>query len=128
MKRTNILYWIFTGLLIPMFGIGSVIGLTGSSAQVEVLTSLGYSAYLLPFLCVARILALVAIFTPKFPRLKEWAYAGLAFDVIAAIYSLLMVRHSLTNIIIPSFALVFVFASYFFNHKKATLLSVVSVK
>jgi hypothetical protein len=118
MKRINLLYWIFTGLLVPIMGIGSVIGLTGDPKSLEVITSLGYPAYLAAFLNVARILALVAIFVPKFPRLKEWAYAGLAFDVIGAMYSLIMVRHSLTEIIFPSVALGIVFASYFLWHKK----------
>ncbi len=124
MKSTNILYWIFTGLLVPMFGIGSVIGLTGNPKSVEVITSLGYPEYLSAFLCVARLLALIAIFVPKFSRLKEWAYAGLAFDVIGAIYSIIMVRHSVTDIIFPVIALGFVFASYFHYHKRVKLFSV----
>jgi hypothetical protein len=118
MKRINILYWVVTALLIPVFGIGSVIALTGSSAQVAVLTSLGYPAYLLLFLSVTKILALIVIFTPKFPRLKEWAYAGLAFDVTGAIYSLLAINNSLGNIIIPVFSLGLVFASYYLYHKR----------
>lgn len=118
MKKVNILYWVFTGLLLPMFGIGSIIGLIGHPQSVEVLTSLGYPEYLLVFLCVARILALIVIFVPKFSRLKEWAYAGLAFDVIGAIYSLTVVRQSLADIIIPTIAFGLVFASYFLYHKR----------
>ncbi len=123
MKRTNILYWIFTGLLVPMFGIGSVIGLTGNPKSVEVITSFGYPEYLSAFLCVARLLALITIIFPKFSRLKEWAYAGLAFDVIGAIYSIIIVRHSVTDIIFPTIAFGFVFASYFLWHKRVKLSS-----
>jgi hypothetical protein len=101
-----------------MFGIGSVIGLIGHPQSVEVLTSLGYPEYLLVFLCIARILALIVIFIPKFSRLKEWAYAGLAFDVIGAIYSLIVVRNSAADIIIPTIALGLVFASYFLHHTR----------
>lgn len=119
-KTINILYWIFTGLLVPMFGIGSVIGLTGNPKSVEVITTLGYPEYLLAFLCVSRLLALIAIFAPKFPRLKEWAYAGLAFDVIGAIYSITMVRQTVA--IIPIIALMFVFTSYFLYHKRVSLI------
>jgi hypothetical protein len=118
MKRINILYWVFTALLIPVFGIGSVIALTGSPAQVAVLTSLGYPAYLLLFLSITKILALIVIFVPGFSRLKEWAYAGLTFDVMGAIYSLLALDNSLGNIIIPIFALGFVIASYYLYHKR----------
>lgn len=125
MKRTNILYWIFTGLLLPIFGIGSVIGLTGNPKSVEVITSLGYPEYLSAFLCLARILALIVIFVPKSSKLKEWAYAGLVFDIIGAIYSILMVRHSLAEIIFPTIALGFVFASYFLYHKKLSMKVIV---
>ncbi|HRT82092.1 MAG TPA: DoxX family protein, partial [Oscillospiraceae bacterium] len=56
----------------------------------------------------------------KFPRLKEWAYAGLAFDVIGAIYSISMVRQTVA--IIPIIALIFVFTSYFLYHKRVSLI------
>lgn len=123
MKRINIFYWIFTVLLIPMFGIGSVVALTGSPAQVEVLTSLGYPAYLLLFISITKMLALIVIFTPRFSKLKEWAYAGLTFDVITAIYSLLTVRHSFASIIIPIVALGLLAGSYILYHRRLKLLS-----
>ncbi len=118
MKKVNILYWVFTGLLVPMFGIGSVLGLISPQQSVVVLTSLGYPEYLLIFLCIARILALIVIFVPQFSRLKEWAYAGLAFDVTGAIYSLIVVRPSVPEIIIPTIALGLVLASYFLYHTR----------
>ncbi len=101
MKRLNVAYWIFTGLLIPSLGYGSVMELLGNPQSVAIITSLGYPAYLSPFLGAARILALVTIFTPKFPRLKEWAYAGLVFDVIGATYSQIAVGNPLTYTIFP---------------------------
>lgn len=118
MKSKNILYWTFTLLLIPMFGIGAVIAIAGSPAQVELLESLGYPEYLLLFMSVMKILALVAILTPYFPRMREWAYAGLTFDVVVAIYSLLTVRNSLTSIIIPVIALGLVIGSYMLHHQR----------
>ena len=121
MKRINIFYWVFTGLLLPVVGIGSVMGLTGDPKSTEIITSLGYPEYLSVFLCIARILALVAIFVPQFPKLKEWAYAGLVFDITGAIYSLIFVRHSVADIVIPTIALAIVFTSYFLYHKRANL-------
>lgn len=118
MKRTNLLYWIFTGLLIPALGYGSVMELLGNEQSVAIITSLGYPAYLSPFLGVARLLALIAIFIPKFPRLKEWAYAGLVFDVIGAIYSQIAVGNPVAYIIFPGIILVVIFCSYYFHHKR----------
>jgi hypothetical protein len=66
---------------------------------------------------VARFLALVAIFTPKFPRLKEWAYAGLVFDVIGAIYSQVAVGNPLSYTIFPLIILGVIIGSYYFHHK-----------
>ena len=42
---------------------------------------------MLPFLGVAKLLGVIAILIPGFPRIKEWAYAGLFFDLVGAVYS-----------------------------------------
>lgn len=123
MKRLNIFYWVFTGLLIPSFGYGSIMELMGNPQSIEIITSLGYPAYLSPFLGVARILALIAIFIPKFPRLKEWAYAGLVFDVIGATYSQIAVGNPLIYTLFPIITLGVIFGSYYFHHKRLTINS-----
>lgn len=123
MKRLNIFYWVFTGLLIPSFGYGSIMDLMGKPQSIEIITSLGYPAYLSPFLGVARILALIAIFIPKFPRLKEWAYAGLVFDVIGATYSQIAVGNPLIYTLFPIITLGVIFGSYYFHHKRLTINS-----
>ncbi len=118
MKRINIPYWILTALLIPALGIGSVMELAGSPRAVEVITSLGFPAYLSPFLGLARLLALIAILMPRYPRLKEWAYAGLVFDVIGAIYAQIAVGNPMDHIIFPAVLLGIVFGSYYFHHRR----------
>jgi len=117
MKRNTIAFWVFTGLLIPAFGIGSVMAIFGNPESVKVFTSLGYPAYLSPFLGIARILALIVILTPKYSRLKEWAYAGLAFDVIGAIYSIIAAGNPFAYTIFPLISLGLILGSYFFYHK-----------
>lgn len=47
--------------------------------------------YLLPFLGIAKLLAVIAILIPDYPKIKEWAYAGLLFDFIGATYSMIAV-------------------------------------
>jgi hypothetical protein len=118
MKKLNIFYWICTGLLVPTLGIGSVMEIMGNQQSVEVVTSLGYPAYLTPFLGVARLLALIVIFIPKFPRLKEWAYAGLVFDVGLAVYSQIAIGNPLINIIFPTVILFIITCSYYFQYKR----------
>lgn len=118
MKRNAIIFWVVTGLLIPVFGICSVLALVGDPQSAEAFTSLGYPAYLSPFLGVARILALIAIFTPKYAALKEWAYAGLAFDVIGAIYSIIAAGNPLIYTTFPIISLGLLLGSYFLYHKR----------
>ena len=49
--------------------------------------TLGYPLYLLDILGVAKIIGIIILLVPRFPRLKEWAYAGFAIDLIGAIWS-----------------------------------------
>jgi hypothetical protein len=88
MKKINILYWTFTGIFgaFMMFSaIPDIIVVDDAVAMVSNL--LGYPKYIIPFLGVAKALGVIAIVVPGFPRLKEWAYAGLFFDLIGATYS-----------------------------------------
>ncbi len=86
MRRINIIYWILTGLFaFVMFGSG-VPDLLSVPVAVQGFKEIGMPAYLLPFLEAAKILGSIAILVPGYPRLKEWAYAGLVFDLLGATY------------------------------------------
>lgn len=87
MKKTKIIYWILTGLMAAMLGIGSIFDAINAPEAVEHVTHIGYPAYLVPFLGYAKLLGIIAILVPGFPRLKEWAYAGLIYDLVGAMYS-----------------------------------------
>ncbi len=117
MKKTKILFWIFTILMVPPMLGGSIADLIPVPEAVEGFKHYGYPTYLLPFLGVARILGLIAIFTPGFARLKEWAYAGFVFDVVLAIYSGLAVGDPVVTLIPATAALLFTMGSYGLYHK-----------
>ena len=86
-KREKIIYWTSTGLF-SLFMLSSAIpNLLRAAEWVEVFTALGYPLYLLPFLGVAKLLGVIALMVPGFPKLKEWAYAGFTFNLSGAIYS-----------------------------------------
>lgn len=111
-KGRMIGYWATTGLLaVALLGSG-VMDLIGPADLVEGVERLGYPLYLLPLLGVAKLLALPAIVAPKFARLKEWAYAGLAVDFIGAIYSHIMSGEA-DQIAAPVVLLAVAFASWF---------------
>lgn len=90
MKKTNILYWVFTGLFGFMM-LGSAIPdiLSDEVAVHGMHEKLGYPLYFIPFIGIAKLLGVIVILVPGFPRLKEWAYAGLAFDLVGATFSIL---------------------------------------
>lgn len=91
-KRTNILYWICTGIF-AFFMLGSAIPdiISHPMAVQGMHDGLGYPVYFIPFIGVAKALGVIAILIPGFARLKEWAYAGLIFDLIGAIYSMIAI-------------------------------------
>ena len=85
---------------------------------VAMFIHLGYPLYLLPFIGIAKILAVITILIPGFPRLKEWAYAGLVFDLVGAFYSHLSVGDSAGNWIFPIVGLLLVGGSYVLHRRK----------
>ncbi len=86
-RRTKVFYWIFTGLLVAIMLVGSVPDILMVPEAVALFKHLGYPVYLLPFIGVAKILGVIAILSPGFSRLKEWAYAGFTYDLLGAMYS-----------------------------------------
>jgi hypothetical protein len=88
MKKINILFWVFNGLLAALMLFSAISSLMDPAAtKVMVIDHLHYPEYFPPLLNVAKILGVIAILIPGFARLKEWAYAGFAFDLIWATYS-----------------------------------------
>jgi hypothetical protein len=66
---------------------GGVLQLLGVQTTVDGIVRLGYPAYIIPALGLAKILAILAITWPGLPRLKEWAYAGIFFNMLGATVS-----------------------------------------
>lgn len=87
MKKTRIIFWVVTGLLAVMLGIGAVYDAISAPEAVAHVTRIGYPAYIVPFLGVAKILGVIAILIPGYPKIKEWAYAGIFYDLLGAFYS-----------------------------------------
>jgi hypothetical protein len=89
-RRNKIIYWVSTlWLALGMLSTGAVQlfkGRTGAGG-LDSITHLGYPVYLLTMLGTWKILGVVAILIPRFPLLKEWAYAGLFFAMTGAIFS-----------------------------------------
>jgi hypothetical protein len=66
---------------------GGLADLLGAEWAVAGMTALGYPAYVVTLLGVWKVLGAVAVTVPGYPRLKEWAYAGVVFDLSGAAVS-----------------------------------------
>lgn len=108
----KITYWVVTILAAALMTLSAIPDILLSAEAVEIFRHLGYPTYLLPFLGVAKLLGVIAVLQPWFGRLKEWAYAGLTFDLIGAFYSHLSVGDSAAFWIFPVVGLILVSASY----------------
>jgi hypothetical protein len=118
MKSSRLLYWIVTGLMAAFITLSAVPDVLQLPEAIAIFTHLGYPSYLLPFIGVAKILGVVAILVPRFPRLKEWAYAGLVFDLVGALYSHFSVGDPWSAWIFAVIGLVLVTGSYLLYRRK----------
>jgi hypothetical protein len=119
MKKTNIIYWTVTGLFAMFMGFSGITNVMVVPDAVEIITNiLGYPAYIIPFLGVAKVLGAIAILVPGFPRLKEWAYAGLFFDLLGATYSNIMVAGFKPEMLSMLLFFGFFAVSYIYYHKR----------
>jgi uncharacterized membrane protein YphA (DoxX/SURF4 family) len=85
MKTKSIAYWITTILVAGSIGSGGMAQVAHLQQNVDGFTRiLGYPAYFVTVLGVWKVLGAIAILVPRFPRLKEWAYAGIFFDLTGA--------------------------------------------
>lgn len=78
-KRNKIIYWVATlWLSLGMLSTG-IVQLIQMEEEVDMMEDLGYPVYLLSILGIWKILGVAAILLPKYPLVKEWAYAGFFF-------------------------------------------------
>ena len=117
-KLTSTIYWIITGLAAAFMLLASIPDVLQVAAAVEIFKHLGFPQYLLPFIGLAKILGVVVILLPMFQTLKEWAYAGLVFDLIGAFYSHISVGDRPGNWIFAIVGLLLVVISYVLHRRK----------
>lgn len=128
MKKTDIVYWVIT-ILFAGFMLFS--GITNAMCNADGIKfmhdGMGYPVYIIPFLGYAKIAGVIGIFMPGFPRIKEWAYAGLIFDLAGATYSFIALGGQWTNGIIIMLATIAAgLVSYFLYHKRTKLKAITS--
>ncbi len=83
MKARIVGYWICTVLIGLAFLSGGAANLWSPEA-IAGITRLGYPSHFVTILALWKMLGGVAVLAPRLPRLKEWAYAGMIFDLTGA--------------------------------------------
>jgi uncharacterized membrane protein YphA (DoxX/SURF4 family) len=118
MKKTTILYRIFTALLILFMAPGAVMEIMHVPSSDAILEHLKYPLYLSSFLGTAKLLGSIALLVPGFPRIKEWVYAGFVFDLTGATWSGLASGDPIVAMLPMLLGYAFIALSYTFYHKR----------
>jgi len=87
-KINNIIYWVSTILFAALMIFSAAGGFQPTQQAIQIIhDGLGYPVYFIQFISFAKLIGAIIILIPGLKRIKEWAYAGLFFDLAGAIYS-----------------------------------------
>ncbi|MDO6434849.1 DoxX family protein [Flavitalea sp. BT771] len=129
-KRNKIIYWIATlwlslGMtatgLVQLFKLSSHGSVSPPGA--DGIKLLGYPVYFLTLLGIWKILGVVAVLVPKFPLLKEWAYAGFFFVMSGAIFTHIALGNPINDIFPSLLLLTLTLVSWFFRPADRKIIS-----
>jgi DoxX-like family len=112
-KRKLVWYWIITAILSFCIFSGGLAQTVQAKGVVEGFKPLGYPTYFISLIGIWKILGIIAILIPKFPLLKEWAYAGLFFTMSGAVISHIASNDVKVQIIAPIVLAVFTILSWY---------------
>ena len=101
MNGRNIAYWVTTGIVVLLMLSGGIMQLMQRPDAVEGIVRLGYPVYFVVLLGMWKVLGSVALVAPKMPLVKEWAYAGIFFDLTGAAISHGAMASSVANVVGP---------------------------
>jgi DoxX-like protein len=101
MNARTAAYWTTTTLVALALLSGGAASLLGAEGPVRGMAELGYPAYFVTLLGLWKVLGSLAILAPRLPLLKEWAYAGIAFNLSGAAVSHFAMGHPAAKVIVP---------------------------
>lgn len=113
--RNKIIYWIATAWLsLGMVSTGIVQAIQ-MKEEADMFAHLGYPAYLMIILGVWKLLGVIAVLVPKYPLIKEWAYAGFFFTMSGAVFSHFAAGDGAKEYFGPVLLLVLTVVSWYFR-------------
>ena len=114
-KRNKIIYWVATIWLALGLVSTGIVQLIKMKEEVAMFNHLGYPNYLLTLLGVWKLLGVIVVLVPRFPLVKEWAYAGFFFAMSGAIFSHLANGDGAKEFFGPTLLLVLTVVSWYFR-------------
>jgi uncharacterized membrane protein YphA (DoxX/SURF4 family) len=123
-KRNRIIYWVATVWLALGMTSTGVVQLMKIDEEVAMMNRLGYPSYFLTIIGVWKLLGVIAILIPRFPLVKEWAYAGFIFTMSGAVFSHLIVGDEAKELFGPVLLIVLSVVSWYFRPADRRLISV----
>jgi uncharacterized membrane protein YphA (DoxX/SURF4 family) len=116
MKRRNrIIYWIATVWLSLGMVSSGIVQLIQMEDEVQRMNKLGFPLFFVTIIGVWKLLGVAAILIPRFPLIKEWAYAGFFFLMTGAIFTHFAVRDDAETYFGPGLLLVLTIISWYFR-------------
>lgn len=117
MKRKKIIFWIATIIILLWEGLMPLSTLLFMPEYVNAGTKpLGYPDYFAYALIVCKVLGATAITITRLPvKLREWAYAGLSFNLLFAVISHIVVDGNISYILMPVAVGIILFVSYYYQ-------------
>jgi uncharacterized membrane protein YphA (DoxX/SURF4 family) len=123
-KRNKIVYWISTvWLALGMLSTG-IVQLLKMKEETDMMSHLGYPLYFLTLLGIWKVLGTVAVLIPKYPVLKEWAYAGFFFAMSGAVFSHFASGGAVMEFFGPVLLLILTVVSWYFRPAGRKLTSI----
>ena len=108
----SISYWVITAMLAFFIGSGGAAELLRVPGTVQGLVQLGYPAYFASIIGFWKLFGAIAILVPGFPRLKEWAYAGIFFNMTGAAATSLFTHSAPWHVVVELVLVAFTVASW----------------
>ncbi|HLK27216.1 MAG TPA: DoxX family protein [Puia sp.] len=118
MKKTNIIFWTVTILFAAFMLFSAVTEIINNAETKAFINSLGYPNYFNPLIGILKLLGVIAILVPGYPKIKEWAYAGFFFDLFGATYSQIASYGFKPDVTFMLVFFLFWGVSYIYYHKR----------
>jgi uncharacterized membrane protein YphA (DoxX/SURF4 family) len=120
-KTRKTLYWVTTAILVLALAAGGFAGVAQIPENVQGLSRLGYPAYFGVIIGFWKMAGAIALLLPGMTRLKEWAYAGIFFNMTGAMVSHALIGDGVSHLIAPMFFTLLAIASWALRPQSRTI-------